>query len=582
MTIIIAYIFSIGAMIALFVMAQQKSKLKLLLFKLIADACWVVHYFILGALGGVIPNLVGIFREICFSKREKSKFFSKIYIPIFFISINLILGFFTFKEPINIIPIVASMLATIALWQKNPKLTKYLLLPVCLTFFAYDLLINPMSITGAINESSSIVSIVLYLIKEKTKMNQTIFTADFVSSKTPTVYEIKPVINYAKKIEADENLNKNENALAFARDIENNFFSDFEKEGDKMCHVSTFICVGDKVFYSYYANTSNSTEDPDFQVARLVYCNTNQPKNKKFFDIQAAGEELCGHKVLGVYDTIIMIRPDEPYYVYVLWTANIDGKYYRLYRTFNINTDELSDICVNRFKVGDVVNDFSSSGMENALAENGIGQKRFFSDIGIMQKQSWREENGKNYCYSGSYSGNFTCIVKSCDLITWEYVAQPNEGENGTGFENQTKWENAVYVLDDIVYYFVRQWDPEYDQNKNLIKGSDYGILTSYNLLTKEWSKPILVGDCQSRSDFIFYKGELYCFYAPTDREHIGILKIDRTNINNTSVVLQANMNGSCFYPFVNYLENGELGISYTVSRQHVRLAKFNLNEYLK
>ena len=159
-----------------------------------------------------------------------------------------------------------------------------------------------------------------------------------------------------------------------------------------------------------------------------------------------------------------MQKEDDPNNIYILWTASVNGKYYRLYRIFNLETEELGEICVNRFKVGDVTNDFSSTGIQNALTANNIGYKEFFSDIGIMQKLSTRIENGVTYYYTGAYTGNFTCIIKSKDLITWEYVAQPNEGANGTGFANATKWENAVYVLGDKVYYFVRQWDPDSSQ----------------------------------------------------------------------------------------------------------------------
>ncbi len=412
-------------------------------------------------------------------------------------------------------------------------------------------------------------------------MSNSIFTPNIRTEKAAKVYPQVAVKEFATKIEADTALNNNPNAIKFAEDINNNKYADFERDIDQMCHVSTFIKTGGKVYVSYYANTSNGKEDPNFQVARLAYCPENEPENITVIDIQSAGGELCGLKVVGVYDTIIMQRPDEPNNIYVLWTANIDGKYYRLYRIFNTETATLGEICVNRFKVGNIVNDFSFRGMQNALTENDIGFKEFFTDIGIMQKQSWRVENGENYCYSGAYSGNFTCIIKSKDLITWEYVAQPNEGANNTGFHNETKWENAVYVLDDKVYYFVRQWDVLLDDENNLISGSPYGILTRYDLNTKEWDKPVLVGDCQSRSDFIMYNGELYLFYAPTDREHIGILKIDRKNLADSKVVLQADMKGSFFYPFVQYFKDDELAISYTIDRKHIRLAPFKLSEYL-
>ena len=77
---------------------------------------------------------------------------------------------------------------------------------------------------------------------------------------------------------------------------------------------------------------------------------------------------------------------------------------------------------------------------------------------------SSREENGEIYYYSGTYSEDFTCVIKSKDLITWEYVSQPD-------FINDSKWENATYVLGDKVYYFVRQQDT----NKS-------GFLTAYDI----------------------------------------------------------------------------------------------------
>ena len=405
--------------------------------------------------------------------------------------------------------------------------------------------------------------------------SENIFSANVPQNNTPKIYGIVEVTDYAAKIEADTALNDEEKAKAFAEEIRTNQIGNFEKSGvDKMCHVSTFAYAKGNIYVTYYANCVSSAEAPEYQVARLAYASESTPNDKKIIDIMQVGDTLCGKRVTGVYDTILMQREDEPDLLYILWTASIDEQYYRLYRTFDMNTETLGEIGVNRFKVRDTVNDFSSSGMMGALAANNIGYKVFFSDIGIMQKLSTRVENGVTYYYTGSYSGNFTCIIKSRDLITWEYVAQPNEGANNTGFENATKWENAVYVLHDKVYYFVRQYDP------GAVGGSAYGILTSYDLLSGEWAKPVLVGDCQSRSDFILYDGNLYLFYAPTDRNHIGILKINTENLAESEGVLQANMNGSCFYPFVQYNSNGELCMSYTDNRLHITLASFTLRRY--
>lgn len=328
-----------------------------------------------------------------------------------------------------------------------------------------------------------------------------------------------------------------------------------------MVHVSTFAFIDDTIYMTYYANTKEASEDPDNQTARLVYCPVNDLENKTFLDIQSVGDICSGKTVLQVYDTILMKKNEDT--LYVLWTANISGKYYRLYRTFTISTKTLGEVRVNRFKAGGVINDFSTTGIQNALAANGIGYKTMYSDIGIMQKLSEREEDGKIFYYTGAYSGDFNCIIKSSDLVTWEYVSQPD-------FINESKWENATYVIGKKCYYFVRQHD-----------WTKYDFLTCYDLETGEWDKPVLIEDCHSRGDFICYKGDLYLFHAPVDREHIGIVKVDTEKLADSQVVLQAHMKTSCFYPFVQYGKGHELYMSYTVDRKHIRLAGFALGKYL-
>lgn len=163
MKTVIAYIFGIGAMIALFSIYQQSSRKKLLVSKLTADVCWVVHYLCLGAYGGAIPNFVGIFRELVFVNREDKKWANLPFWPFLFIATNLALGLRTFAAPINLLPILGSAFVTVALWLKKPVLTKVLSFPVSTAFLIYDIFVG--SWIGVISESISLVSIIIALIK---------------------------------------------------------------------------------------------------------------------------------------------------------------------------------------------------------------------------------------------------------------------------------------------------------------------------------------------------------------------------------------------------------------------------------
>ena len=393
-------------------------------------------------------------------------------------------------------------------------------------------------------------------------MEHMIFKADMPTDKTLEITEGKQIVDIPKRIAAEVSLQAIRKGDRFAQEIDDRFVSDFEKNGDKMAHVSTFIVINDTVYMTYYANTKEPSEDPKNQTARLVYAPIDNIDNKTFIDLQTTGDKVGDKTIDMVYDTILMQKDCKT--IYIMWTARItEGNYYRFYCPFDLTTKQLGEIGVNRFRVGNTTNDFSFSGIKNALAREGISCKNMFSDIGIMQKLSSRIENGEIYFYTGTYSGDFTAIIKSKDLITWEYVSQPD-------FINDSKWENATYVLRDKVFYFARQQD----NNK-------YGFLTVYDILSDKWETPVEIEDCQSRSDFIMYKDNLYLFHAPIGREHIGIIKIDTDNIANSEVVLQAKMHSSCFYPFIQYYKNNELAMSYTVARKHIRLAEFCLSDYL-
>ena len=562
---ILVWIFGVGAMISLFAGYQQKTRVGLLAAKLCADAFWVAHYLCLGALAGMIPNFVGIFREIVFINRKRHRWASLAVWPIFFIAFNWVLGFSTFDSAIDLLPITASTAVTAVLWIDRPVLTKIILVPVSLSFLIYDVFVG--SYIGIVNESIGIASIILFFIKNYNKkgedaMQKKVFSDDNATSKELYIAPGARISDVARTISANVDGNAIRRGDAFANEISERFVADFEKKEDKMAHVSTFIVVDGVVYMTYYANTKEPSEDPKNQTARLAYAPIDDMSKMVYLDIQTPGTEVGGRVVDMVYDTILMQKDVDT--LYVMWTARVEGNYYRFYCPFTLSTKSLGEIGVNRFKIGDTVNDFSVSGIRAALAENDLPCKKMYSDIGIMQKLSSRVENGERYYYSGTYSGDFSCIIKSRDLITWEYVAQPD-------FINDSKWENATYVVGDKCYYFVRQQD----DNK-------CGFLTAYDLERKTWDRAVEIEDCQSRGDFIEYGGKHYLFHAPIDREHIGIVEIDTENIANSRVVLQAKMHTSCFYPFVQYYEGGELAMSYTIARKHIRLARFTLSDYLK
>lgn len=136
--------------------------------KLGADVMWVIHYLMLSAFGGAIPNFVGIFRELIFLQRDKDKKWAQLPVwPAIFILINWTLAVLTWRSAITLIPICASTFVTLSLWARKPKITRMIGLPVSICFFIYDIFVG--SFIGMINESVAIVSIVTSMLRNDRK-----------------------------------------------------------------------------------------------------------------------------------------------------------------------------------------------------------------------------------------------------------------------------------------------------------------------------------------------------------------------------------------------------------------------------
>jgi hypothetical protein len=160
----LSWVFGIGAMASLFLMNQQKKRESMLLFKLAADVFWGAHYFCLRAIGGMIPNVVGIFREVVYLNRRKHRWAESVIWPIIFVIIIFTVGLFSFKSLINILPITASCCATAVLWLQRPRLTKLVLIFVSSAFLIYDIFVG--SYIGILNEVFGITSIIIYFTRE--------------------------------------------------------------------------------------------------------------------------------------------------------------------------------------------------------------------------------------------------------------------------------------------------------------------------------------------------------------------------------------------------------------------------------
>ena len=115
-------------------------------------------------------------------------------------------------------------------------------------------------------------------------MSNNVFSNDILTKKELIITPGEKIKNPARVITADVSEEAIKKGDCFAQEITDRFVSDFKKEGDQMVHVSTFVVIDDTVYMSYYANEKNPDEDPQFQIARLVYAPIDDAENKTYID----------------------------------------------------------------------------------------------------------------------------------------------------------------------------------------------------------------------------------------------------------------------------------------------------------
>lgn len=350
------------------------------------------------------------------------------------------------------------------------------------------------------------------------------------------------------------------NGIKFKEQLENpKFILKMDSEGDIMAHCSSFRIVDDVVYSSFYVNKIRHFEDPREQTAVLRIRNldgTGETKNATVADI---GDMIPEGKIDAIYDTVVLTELND---IRVVFTARVNGQYYLLYKIYNKNNNSFSEVKHCQFSYANSTEVFSINGMKKVLKENNIYFPYFDSDVSYMQKLTPRVENGETWWYLGLGVLEFCFIAKTKDLVNYHYVSQPT-------FEHTNMYEPSVYVKGDNVFWLCRQ---------SILANYPYAHLSKYNLITGEWSDPVKILDCQSRSDFFEFKGTLYAVHAPFDRNHLTVTQINSENLSMSFPIQTAYIN-NLFYPFVqNYKD--KLYMTITQNRNYVQFLEFSLNGF--
>lgn len=150
------------------VIYQQKTRVGLLVSKLVSDVIWFAQYALFGAWTGAAISIIAIIRELIFINRQKKWAHSPLWLVLFLI-LSGVSGIITWKNVYSIFPCIASALAVIGFWIGKPKLSRFISYPISACMLTYAIAgFMPMSIANEVlSIGSSVVGNIRHDFKKK-------------------------------------------------------------------------------------------------------------------------------------------------------------------------------------------------------------------------------------------------------------------------------------------------------------------------------------------------------------------------------------------------------------------------------
>lgn len=168
---------------------QAKHRITMLSMQTVSNLLWMTHYFMLGSLSAVFANLIGTIRNVIYGLRGKYKFADSKIIPATSIIAFIISGIYTYTNPFDILPILASIFASIAFFVKEENLIRYISVFIALSWLIFGIYAG--SIASIVSDGSTLISIIIAIIRYRNfKIYEKTTVLHFEDNRTDEEYEI--------------------------------------------------------------------------------------------------------------------------------------------------------------------------------------------------------------------------------------------------------------------------------------------------------------------------------------------------------------------------------------------------------
>ena len=142
----IAQIFGLFGLIILIFSFQKNNKTNLLKYQIISSLLFSIQYLCLNATTGCLMNLMTMIRNIIYKKYEDNV---SILVLILTISSMIVLSMFSYNGIISLLPTIAVILYSIALYQKKMTTIRVTEVISCSLFIIYN--IKVLALTGLVS-----------------------------------------------------------------------------------------------------------------------------------------------------------------------------------------------------------------------------------------------------------------------------------------------------------------------------------------------------------------------------------------------------------------------------------------------
>lgn len=174
---VMSQVFTILMYALLGITYQVKSRRKILVLSIFSNAFQGIAYLLLNAKSGFVMCVLAILRETAMMlisdkiKDEKTSKNAYLCVIIVFYIAMIISAIFTYEGIWSMLSIIATLIYTYSIWQKNEKIYKVLGTPVGICWIAYNIFVK--SIFGVILESIILICSIVGYVRSKKDNNST-------------------------------------------------------------------------------------------------------------------------------------------------------------------------------------------------------------------------------------------------------------------------------------------------------------------------------------------------------------------------------------------------------------------------